>query len=254
MSASFRMILTNVCPVFEFDNKIAVERCTCLLFWIRLNRSSKCSTHSWTFSCDLWCKASYYCVVRKKQGMMNDTALTGLADCSACSEVCASQFAFVVVCFCSKIAWESCYMKFYVKNFLKHWYTFFFSFDGFIFHIHNSVQIWVSVPQTWKHLKYANQILDWPVTTQVTRDIWSSVLIWMAGLILSVKLWHLVDVSVRPAGFFGIVRISPAEIYQVNKLLAFILPVQCVISFLFIHHMIFSLVGHTTYCGMTVQS
>ena len=261
MSASFRMILTNVCPVFEFDNKIAVERCTCLLFQIRLNRSSKCSTHKWTFSCHLWCKASYYCVVRKKQGMMNDTALTGLADCSACSEVCASQFAFIVVCFCSKIAWESCYMKCCVKNLLKHWYSVLctpFSFllmgSFFIFHIHNSVQIWVSVPQTWKHLKHANQILDWPVMTQVTRDILYSVLIWMAGLILSVKLWHLVDVSVRPTGFFGIVWISPAEIYQVNKLLAFILPVQCVISFLFIHYMIFSLVGHATYCGMTVQS
>ena len=110
-------------------------------------------------------------------------------------------------------------MKCYVKNLLKHWYSVLctpFSFllmgSFFIFHIHNSLQIWVSVPQTWKHLKHANQILDWPVMTQVTRDILYSVLIWMAGLILSVKLWHLVDVSVRPTGFFGIVWISPAEI------------------------------------------
>lgn len=189
------MILTNVCPVFEFHNKIAVEGCTCLLFWIRSNRSSKWSPRKWTFSYHLSCKASYYCVVRKKEGMMNDTALTGLADCSACSEVCASQLAFIVVCFCSKIAWESCYMKCYVRNFQKHWYSvlstpFSFLLTGslFIFHIRNSVQIWVSVPRTWKHLKRANQIPDWPVTTQVTRDVLSSVLIWMAGLILSVNV------------------------------------------------------------------
>ena len=58
---------------------------------------------------------------------------------------------------------------------------------------------------------------------------------------------HLTDVCEGTTGFFEILWISFTEMYQVNKLLAFKVPMCNLKSFPFIHYMTVHLLGsHTT--------